>query len=94
MQKLNPDDFDFRNIDALSHREAADLLGVDRDFVWSIPFDGNKGFDSPRLNVKIEAIERELDSNRTARSRTAGEFGSVHGLRILSDCKPTSGMED
>ena len=72
---MTTNDPDFIDIEALSHRQAADFLGVDRDFVWSIPFDGNKGFDSPRLNAKIEAIARELDGNRTARRRTAGESG-------------------
>ena len=90
--KMTANDPDFIDIEALSYRQAADFLGVDWDFVWSIPFDGNKGFDSPRLNAKIEAIVRELDGNRTARRRTAGEVGSVHGLRIQSDCKPISGM--
>jgi len=73
VQKQNPDDFDIRNIEALSHREAADLLGVDRDFVWSIPFDGNRVSDGPRLNTKAESIIRELERRRTARRRTSDE---------------------
>jgi hypothetical protein len=61
------------DIEALSYRELADFLGVDRDFVWSIPFDGNRVSDGPRLNTKAESIIRELDSRRTARRRTADE---------------------
>jgi hypothetical protein len=72
---MTTNDPDFIDIEALSYRELADLLGVDRDFVWSMPFDGNRVSGGPRLNAKIEAIARELDGNRTARRRTAGESG-------------------
>ena len=40
--KMTPNDPDLIDIEALSHRQAADILGFDRDFVWSIPFDGTK----------------------------------------------------
>jgi hypothetical protein len=72
---MTANDLDFNNLENLSHRQVADFLGVDRNLVWSIPFDGNKGFDSSRLTAKIEAMVRELDSNRTGRRRTEGESG-------------------
>ena len=71
---MTPSDLDFNNIENLPYRQVADFLGMDREFVWSIPFDGNKRFDSPRLNAEIEAICRELDVDRRRR-RTVAELG-------------------
>jgi hypothetical protein len=40
--KMTSNDPGFTDIEALSYRELADLLGVDRDFVWSIHSMGTK----------------------------------------------------
>jgi hypothetical protein len=54
-------------------REAAVLLGIDKRFVRSVPFDGDKVLNSRRLTAKAGDIAREIDNTREARKRTAAE---------------------
>ena len=60
-------------IEDLSRQQVADLSVGHKEFVWSIPFDGNKALNSPWLMAKAEDIAREIDSTREAKKRTAGE---------------------
>jgi hypothetical protein len=68
---MTTNDPGFTDIEALSRRQVAELLTGQREFVWSIPFDGNKILNSPWLEAKAEDIARETDSTRKARKRSA-----------------------
>jgi hypothetical protein len=60
-------------IEDLSRQQVAELSAGHKEFVRSIPFDGNKILNSPWLMAKAEDIAREIDSMRKARKRTEGE---------------------
>jgi hypothetical protein len=65
-------------IEDLSRQQVIELSAGHKEYVWSIPFNGNKILNSPWLAAKVEDIAREIDSTRKARKRSATDTEKWH----------------